>query len=158
MEQVALDAKISRAGLYFLFSSKEALFSEAVERSLQEDLTAVERALANSDAPLRRRLLQAFDHWAGRYIGPLTRDVAAVVEGNPDLLGPAARAAPLRFAHLVVDALSTHQDRVSAQRVAQTLISTSIGIKHQVDDRREYLQRLGVAVDLLLPAGGIDDS
>jgi len=30
------------------------------------------------------------------------------------------------------------------------LISTSIGIKHQVDTRDAYLQRLDVAIDLLL--------
>ena len=158
MEQVARDADISRPGLYFLFSSKQALFREAVEHSLQEDLTAVERALANSDDPLRSRLLQAFNHWAGRYIGPLTRDVAAVVEENPDLLGPVATAAPERFARLILDEVATQKDRASAQRITQTLISASIGIKHQVDSQRDYLRRLRVAVDLLMPLDDGDDS
>ncbi|MZG14760.1 TetR/AcrR family transcriptional regulator, partial [Streptomyces sp. SID5914] len=34
--------------------------------------------------------------------------------------------------------------------VAQTLISTSIGLKHQVASRDLYLERLAVAVGLLL--------
>ena len=150
MEQVAQDADISRPGLYFLFASKQALFREAVERSLQEDLVAVEHALSGSAGTLQQRLVRAFDAWAGRYLGPLTRDIAAVVDDNPDVLGPVAKSAPQRFAQLITDAISTQQDRRSAELVAQTLISTSIGIKHQVDDRRAYLRRLEVAADLLL--------
>ena len=150
MEQVARDADISRPGLYFLFSSKQALFREAVELSLRDDLTAAELALAESSAPLRHRLLEAFDHWTGRYLGPLTRDIAAVVADNPDVLGPTATTAPQRFAQLITTAISASMDGRTAQRVAQTLISTSIGIKHQVDDRADYLERLAVAIDLLV--------
>lgn len=150
MEQVARDAGISRPGLYFLFTSKQALFREAVERSLQHDLAAVEDALAGSADPFQQRLLHAFDHWAGRYIGPLTRDIATVVADNPAVLGPTATAAPQRFARMITDAISTQHDPQSAHLVAQTLISTSIGIKHQVDDRQTYLERLETAIDLLL--------
>ena len=154
MEQVARDADISRPGLYFLFASKQALFREAVQRSLQQDLADAEVALAVTDASLHERLLRAFDHWVGRYVGPLTRDVSAVVEDNPEVLGPIVTTAPQRFAELVADALTTQQDSNSAARTAQTLISTSIGIKHQVDDRQAYLERLEVAIDLLLTPGG----
>ena len=150
MEQVARDAGISRPGLYFLFSSKPALFREAVERSLGEDLGAAERALTDSSESLEHRMLEAFDHWAGRYIGPLTRDITAVVEDNPDVLGPVATAAPQQFARLIISAISASEGEEFAEPVAQTLISTSIGIKHQVDDRATYLRRLAVAIDLLL--------
>ena len=150
MEQVAAAADISRPGLYFLFSSKQALFGEAVERSLQEDLAAAEQSLNGSSGPLQRRLLDAFDHWTGRYLGPLTRDVATVIEANPDMLGPVATSAPKRFAEMIVVAISSELDPTTADRVAQTLISTSIGIKHQVADRRRYLQQLAVAIDLLV--------
>ncbi|HEY0237138.1 MAG TPA: FAD-dependent monooxygenase [Friedmanniella sp.] len=37
-----------------------------------------------------------------------------------------------------------------AARLAQTLISTSIGVKHQAGSRRDYRERMAVAVDLLL--------
>lgn len=150
MDQIARDADISRPGLYFLFASKQALFREAVERSLQQDLAAAEAALVASDGSVQERLLRAFDHWTGRYVGPLTRDVATVVEDNPDVLGPIVETAPRRFAELVVRAISGELD-VPADAVAQTLISTSIGIKHQVDDRPAYLDRLEVAIGLLLP-------
>ena len=150
MEQVARDAGISRPGLYFLFSSKQALFREAVERSLREDLAAAERALTGSSESLEQRLVEAFDRWAGRYIGPLTHDIAAVVQDNPDVLGPMATAAPQQFAQLIISAISASKGADAAELVAQTLISTSIGIKHQVEDRAAYLQRLTAAIDLLL--------
>ena len=150
MDQVAREANISRPGLYFLFTSKQMLFREAVELSVREDLAAVERALGGSENSFRQRLVQAFDHWAGKYVGPLTRDVAGVVDGNPDVLGPVVMASPERFAELITRAVVQHQGGESAALVAQTLISTSIGVVHQVNERSSYLQRISVAVDLLV--------
>lgn len=150
MQEVARAARISRPGLYLLFSTKDALFRAAVTRSLERDIAAVERVLANIDRPLAGRLIESFDRWAGRYIGPLTRDIAVVIEENPDLLGTIVQTTPHRFEGLITDAIAVEQRRESARRLAQTMISTSIGIKHQVDTRDAYLKRFGVAVDLLL--------
>lgn len=150
MEEVARTAHISRPGLYFLFTSKEALFRAAVSRSLEQDLAAVERVLAETDRPLPVRLLESFDWWAGRYIGPLTRDIASVIDDNPDLLGTILETAPRRFEGLITDAIAVEQGHGAAPDVAKTLISTSIGIKHQVGTRDTYLERLKIAVDLLV--------
>jgi AcrR family transcriptional regulator len=150
MEEVALAAHISRPGLYFMFTSKESLFRAAVTQSLERDIAAVERILAERDRPLRERLLESFDQWAGRYIGPMTREMAAVIEDNPDLLGTIAESTPRRFEELLTDGIAVESGPETATNVAQTLISTSIGIKHQVEARDAYLQRLAVAVDLVL--------
>lgn len=153
MDQVARDAGISRPGLYFLFDDKAKLFREAVELCLREDIAAAERALDEPDTTLAERLLTAFDHWTGRYLGPLTEDVALVMADNPDLVGPVAVSAPRRFERLVLDAIaSEYVDPATAKAVAQTLLSTSVGIKHQVTDRRAYRKRLAVAIDLLVTA------
>jgi AcrR family transcriptional regulator len=150
MEEVARAAQISRPGLYFLFTSKESLFSAAVTQSLNRDIAAVERILADTKRPLRERLLESFDQWAGRYIGPMTREITTVIEDNPDLLGTIVQTTPRRFEELLADAISAVAGREAAPSVAQTLISTSIGIKHQVEAREAYLQRLAVAIDLIL--------
>ena len=105
MEEVARAAHISRPGLYFLFSAKEALFRAAVTQALERDLATVEGVLAERERPLRERLLEAFDTWAGRYVGPLTRDVTTVIEDNPDLLGAVVQTAPGRFEDLVTAAV-----------------------------------------------------
>lgn len=150
MEEVARAARISRPGLYFLFSSKETLFRAAVTQALERDITAVEHVLADTGRPLPERLVEAFDQWAGRYIGPLTRDVAAVIEDNPDLLGEIVETTPRRFEELVTDAIAVESGPEAAPSVAQTMISASIGLKHQAASREFYLDRLKVAVDLLV--------
>ena len=150
MEEVARVARISRPGLYFLFDSKEALFRAAAIRALERDLTAAERILADTGRPLRERLAGAFDRWAGRYVGPLSRDVTGVIEQNPDLLGEIVERAPARFEALVTDAIAEESGRAMAVRVAQTLISASIGLKHQVETREAYLGRFTTAVELLV--------
>ncbi|MFC4333231.1 TetR/AcrR family transcriptional regulator [Streptomyces andamanensis] len=150
MEEVARAADISRPGLYFLFSSKESLFRAAVTQALERDIAAVEHVLSDTGRPLGERLLDAFDHWAGRYIGPLARDVAVVIEDNPNLLGEIAVATPRRFEHLVTGAIAAETGRVTARQIAQTLISTSTGLKHQAAAPEFYLERLKVAIGLLL--------
>ncbi|MFC8825901.1 TetR/AcrR family transcriptional regulator [Streptomyces sp. NPDC057137] len=150
MDEVARAARISRPGLYFLFSSKETLFRAAVTRTLEHDITAVERLLADTGRPLPERLVAAFDQWAGRYVGPLTRDVAVVIEDNPDLLGEIVETTPRRFEELITQAIAVESGREAAPPVAQTMISASIGLKHQSVSRELYLERLKVAIDLLL--------
>ncbi|WP_435853392.1 TetR/AcrR family transcriptional regulator [Streptomyces olivaceus] len=150
MEEVARAAHISRPGLYFLFSSKETLFRAAATQALERDIAAVERVLADPGRPLPERLVDAFDQWAGRYIGPLARDIAAVIEDNPGLLGEIAETTPRRFEQLITEAIAGESGPATAPRVAQTLISTSIGLKHQAASREFYLERLKVAVDLLV--------
>lgn len=139
MDEVARAARISRPGLYFLFASKQDLFRAAVTRALTQDLAAASRALTSS-RPLRDRVVEAFDHWAGRYIGT---DIPEVIAENPDLLGDIVVTAPARFEQLLTDAIGS-PDR------AQTLISTSIGLKHQVPTQAAYLERLTTAVRLIV--------
>lgn len=149
MEAVARAAHISRPGLYFLFSSKEVLFRAAVTQVLERDIATVEQVLADTARPLPERLVEAFDQWAGRYIGPLTRDVAEVIEANPDLLGETVETAPRRFEELIIDAIAAGTGREAAPAIAQTLISASVGLKHQAPSREFFLERLEVAIDLL---------
>jgi AcrR family transcriptional regulator len=151
MDEVARAARISRPGLYFLFASKEELFRAAVVRALDEDLADVERMLGESHRPVDERLLDAFDRWAGQYIGPMSRDITAVIDDNPELLGEVVIDRPQRFADLVTSAFVTSgRSAGTSAALAQTLISASIGLKHQVQDRASYRERLAVAIELLV--------
>ena len=76
--------------------------------------------------------------------------LAAVVEVVP--AGPAVAEYPARFAAVLSAALAQSPDTATAARsapVAQTLISTSIGIKHEVTTREAFLERLATAIDLI---------
>ena len=117
---------------------------------MERDITVVEHVLADTGRPLPERLVEAFDQWAGRYIGPLTRDVAVVIEDNPDLLGEIVETTPRRFEELLTAAIAVESGREAAPLVAQTMISTSIGLKHQAASREFYLERLEVAIDLMV--------
>ena len=153
MEEVARVAGISRPGLYFLFHSKPELFRVAVTQALDLDVASAEKSLTSAERPLRERLLEAFDQWTGRYIGPMTRDIASVMAEDPHLLGSIAIEYPRRFARLITAALTDQAgpDAGEGPRlVAQTLLSTAIGIKNQVETRQQFLDRLAVAIDLLL--------
>ncbi|MCA1223636.1 TetR/AcrR family transcriptional regulator [Streptomyces sp. 8L] len=155
MDDVARAADISRPGLYFLFSSKRELFRAAAVHALDSDVAAAERALADTGRPLHDRLIEAFDHWTGRYVGPPVREVAVVIESNPELLGPLAAEYSTRFAGLVTDALTASAPAGRegvADDVAQTLLSTATGIKYRAAGREEFLARMTTAVGLLLPA------
>lgn len=155
MEDVARAADISRPGLYLYFASKQELFRAAVTHALDTDIAAADRLLAETDRPLRDRLIEAFNQWAGRYIGPMAKDIAILIDSNPDLLGPIPTEYPVRFAKMVTDALTADvpADRAAvASDVARTLLSTASGIKYEAGTREEFLARMTIATDLLLQA------
>jgi AcrR family transcriptional regulator len=155
MEDVARAADISRPGLYFLFSSKQNLFRAAVTRALDDDIAAAQRSLDDTGRPLRDRLIEAFDRWTGRYVGPMAKELAVLMDTHPDLLGDLVADYPRRFAGMVTTAVTTAVTAGGASRagdVARTLLSTAAGLKHEVAGREEFTERMTVAVDLLLSA------
>lgn len=150
MDDVAKAADISRPGLYFAFSSKPELFRATVAHSLDDSITAARAALADPDRPLRDRLIDAFDHWSGRYVGPMAQEIDTLIDSNPDLLGTMPVEYPKRFLAIVTDAVA-HDERatgISPTDVASTLVSTATGIKHDVATRDEFRARMTIAIDL----------
>jgi AcrR family transcriptional regulator len=153
MDDVARAADISRPGLYFLFTSKENLFRAAVTRALDDDIEAARRALDDTGRPLRDRLIEAFDFWTGRYIGPMAKDVPVLMETNPELLGPIVTDYPERFTAMVIEAIAADGPAGTggaAEHAARTMLSMVAGIKHQATDRDDFNARTTVGVDLLL--------
>ena len=146
MDDVARAAGISRPGLYFLFDAKPQLFRAAVVQALDEDIAAAQLALQDTGRPLPERLIEAFDRWTGRYLGPMTREVAVLMETSPDLLGEVTTEYPRRFLTLITEALAGHPRGAD---VARTLVSTAAGIKHEAGTREEFAERMTIAVDLL---------
>jgi hypothetical protein len=74
-------------------------------------------------------------------------------EGGRRLLGPIVAEYPRRFAALLNAALAESPNAPMVDRspaVAQTLISTSIGIKHEVTTREAFLDRLATAIDVIV--------
>jgi hypothetical protein len=80
----------------------------------------------------------------------MSREVNSMAEEYRDLLGPAVTGYPRRFAALLGDALAQSPDTARAAAAAQTLISTSIGIKQEVTTREAFLERLAIAIDVIV--------
>lgn len=153
MEDVAVAARISRPGLYFLFESKQKLFVAAMVAAVDRDLGAADCALQDEARPLHARLLAAFDAWTGRYLGAVGGELSAVAESHRDLLDSSVLDAPRRFRALVVDAVvraRPPQDRATSEAIARTLISTALGLKHQTSSRETFRAELDTALALLL--------
>ncbi|WP_200809769.1 TetR/AcrR family transcriptional regulator [Demequina sp. NBRC 110054] len=148
MDDVAREARISRPGLYFLFESKSGLFRAAADRGIELDLAEAEKALVDPGRGLVDRIVDAFDCWAGRYLGPMG-DTAGLVEDNPDLLGPIAVSGPARFETVLRAALEREPSCPEPLGVARTLNAVSIGLKHQGVSRAEYRARMADAVRLM---------
>lgn len=153
MDDVANAAGISRPGLYFHFSSKPELFRATVEHSLDAAITAARLALADPDRPLRERLIEAFDHWSGRYVGPVAAEIDALIDSNPELLGTMPAEYPKQFLAIVTEALTADRAGRAAIPpidVARTLMSTATGIKHGVGTPEEFRAQMTTAIDLYL--------
>ncbi|MFC5230515.1 TetR/AcrR family transcriptional regulator [Pseudonocardia zijingensis] len=151
MEDVAQAADISRPGLYLYFSSKPELFRATVEHALEDSVEAAQRALADPDRPLHERLIEAFDRWAGRYVGPMADEIGVLIDSNPELLGAMPVEYPERFLAIVTEAIAADGDgrtHVPPGDVAATLHSTASGIKHEVSSRAEFRARMTTAIDL----------
>ncbi|WP_237536305.1 hypothetical protein [Streptomyces sp. SID3343] len=73
-----------------------------------------------------------------------------VVEDNHNLLGEIAESTPRRFEELITDAIAVESGQETATPLAQTMISTSIGLKHQATSQEFYRERLKVAIELLV--------
>src|SRR5450432_3367986 len=87
MDDVARAAGVSRPGLYLSFANKEELFRRALEHSLSQQLHAAITSLSRNDASLERRLIDACNGWAGRFVGVLGADAADLMCASTALAG-----------------------------------------------------------------------
>jgi AcrR family transcriptional regulator len=132
MNDIAEAAGVSRPALYVLFRNKEEIFIAAYRRWVDETITQVEAAMAQTTLP-KHKLARAFEIWA---VGPfeMTRaslaaeelvncnfafaeaareqgyaifkaTIAPVVANLSETLPAASRIAPDRIAHVLVSAV-----------------------------------------------------
>lgn len=159
MDDLARRASISRPGLYLYFSSKQALLLAAVEHALARDVALAEGVLVDTHARLQARLLEAFDLWAGQYVGPLAADLDGLLEADASLLGDLPERYSTRFRTAVLRALQADEAArtpapapapADADEVCEVLLALVSGIKHRATDRNDFRDRLGRGLRLLL--------
>jgi len=157
MDDLARAAGLSRQGLYLQFSTKEALFKEAVLNVIATTRAAGQAALARPDLDVEERLLNAFEAVHGHAVGkPGSEHMNELLETATDLVGSvfddleqglvADVARTLRGAGI---ANRWKPGGVSAKDLAEHLYVTSYGVKHRVSTHADYRDRMRMAVRIV---------
>ncbi|MEV6761553.1 TetR/AcrR family transcriptional regulator [Streptomyces sp. NPDC051105] len=154
MDAVARAADISRPGLYFLFSGKEELFRETMRQELDRALDDVRTALAAPGADLDARLVAALDANLGRYVGThLNVGVDDLLEHSTAQLHGMYDDHRNAFLDTLATAIADsggETGSVTSRQIAEVLQAAGEGWKHRVADRGEFVERLRVAVAVVL--------
>jgi len=157
MNEVAKAAGLSRQGLYFHFSTKEALFKAMMTHMIITMRERVANALTDTTKSLEQRLLTAFDVTMGRHVGKMSTDAFDLGEATEtlagDVIGPACEDLIAVMAQAVDEATLedhsvtgklTSKDRISA------LFAASIGLKHKADTPEEFRTEMLNAIRVVL--------
>ncbi|NVB85781.1 MAG: TetR/AcrR family transcriptional regulator [Kofleriaceae bacterium] len=165
MEEVARAAGISRQGLYLHFATKEELFRAVVRHYLTTGLEGVHARVAEHAQSVEARLVGAFDEWLGRFIGMLGADVTDLHEATDQLVGPMIAEHEEKFVDTITKVIrgsklpgAYKRAGVSARQLADTLNATAIGLKHACSSRRDFAERMGIAVRALCAIGDASES
>ncbi len=153
IDDLAAAANLSRQGLYLHFSGKQAIFTAALQRYLDDGLALVDAALTSPAAPLNTRLLDAIDHWFGRHLVTFTPASFDVMEAQRDLhLDESVETYKSAWRGRVAGALKaspefqTSGNRCSPKEIAQVLFTCGLSWKERPVSRREFRAEMKLAV------------
>ncbi|WP_281154082.1 TetR/AcrR family transcriptional regulator [Streptomyces sp. HYC2] len=154
MDAVARAADISRPGLYFLFANKGELFRATMQQELDKALDDVRAALTAPDVGLDARLVAALDAHLGRYVGThLNEGVDDLLEHGTAQLDSMYDDYRAAFNDALVEAIAASGQpagNVAPRQIAEVLAAAGEGWKHRVADRSEFVNKLSLAVDVVL--------
>ncbi|MFF4863894.1 TetR/AcrR family transcriptional regulator [Streptomyces sp. NPDC001231] len=154
MDAVARAADISRPGLYFLFAGKGELFRATMQQELDKALDDVRAALTAPDVGLDARLVAALDAHLGRYVGThLNEGVDDLLEQGTAQLDSMYDDYRAAFRDALAEAIAASgrpAGDVAPRQIAEVLAAAGEGWKHRVADRSEFVNKLTLAVDVVL--------
>jgi AcrR family transcriptional regulator len=160
MDDLARAAGLSRQGLYLHFATKEALFKEAVLRTVSTMRAAGRAALAREDSDVEERLLSMFQAVHGELIGqPGSEHMNELLARASELVGPVVDeleqgvvtevARVLRQEGIAAD---WKRLGITAKDLAEQLSLVSQGLKHTISTQNDYADRMRIAVQMVCRA------
>lgn len=154
MDEVAKAAGVSRQALYLHFATKEELFRAAVLQLFDAAHAAATERLGG-DAPLERRLVDAYDAWFGPLVGALGAHNDELASAAKDLVGPVVAEREADLVEAVARALrraglaaAYKPAGLTAKQLASTLHATARGLKH-CPTRESFVEAMTVAARVL---------
>jgi AcrR family transcriptional regulator len=155
MDDLARAAGLSRQGLYLHFTTKEALFKEAVQYVVGAMRDGFRAALA-TDGPIEERVFTAFDAVHGAGVSQFGDHMDELLETATSLLGPIAEELEKAIVGDLAKALKAggvadgwKDAGVGAKDLATHLHDASSGLKHRVTTQEDYREGLRVAVRIV---------
>jgi AcrR family transcriptional regulator len=156
MDDLARAAGLSRQGLYLHYATKEALFEATVLHVVGTTRAAARAALEREDVGVEARILDAFEAIHGQAIGqPGSEHWNELLETAAKLMGPVVDELEAGIVADVARVLRTASVAarwkgagVSVKDLAETLYSTSTGVKHRVANAADYRARMRIAVHI----------
>ena len=165
MDDLARAAGLSRQGLYLSFTTKEALFKEALSHLIATIRAASRAAIAREDLDVEERLLGAFACAHGQTIGQagaehMSELLATAVLLVGEMVNEVEQALAADVARVLRSsgvAARWKDAGISAKDLTEHLCATSYGVKHRVATAAEYCDRMRTALQIVCrgaPRGG----
>jgi AcrR family transcriptional regulator len=154
MEDIAQAAGISRQGIYLHFKDKDAIFSAAIQKSLDDGLRAANGILDDDRLALEDKLLKALDEWFGRHVGLLHPEASDLKGQCVRVLGDAvgeSRSAFQKKLEKVILAQSARKTKGADKRaatIADMLCTCGESWKHRFSLRQEFAKKMCDAIHL----------
>ncbi|MBB6182758.1 TetR/AcrR family transcriptional regulator [Oleiagrimonas soli] len=149
VEQLAAAADVSKPSLYQHFAGKEALFTAAMQRYLEEGLKRVEAALSLPDTDVRARLLAAMDAWFGRHLETFTPASFDVITAGHRLSAEAIEGYKQAFRAQLTQALATSVEcdvACTPAELADVLFRFGLTWKEPDQTRERFLASVALCI------------
>ncbi len=154
LDDVAQAVGVSRQTLYQRYKNKETLFKLSLETSLEDAILRCREAAAEDMPDVETKLFRIFDIWGGEYVEMLRASPHAteVLEASETLVGDLCEKKMDEFVEIVKDVLdefgipAMKDDRVSSQKVAETLHFTAGGLFHKAKDYDHFVEQIRTAI------------
>lgn len=158
MEDVAVEAELSRQTLYLQFNNKEQLFGAALEYITEQILVSIKNVANCQTTTVEAELLDIFEIYSGYSHGVSSQvniaELASFALSQEKNIVLNLEADVLEIiANTITQAGITQQwelHDISSQELATHLTDTSVGIKLATKNHHDYKQRMALAIKIIV--------
>ncbi|MBL1242525.1 MAG: TetR/AcrR family transcriptional regulator [OCS116 cluster bacterium] len=158
MEDVAVEAELSRQTLYLQFRNKEKLFGAALEYMTEQILVSIKNVADSQTTSVETKLLGIFEVFCGDSHGVSSQiniaELASFARSQENNIVLNLETDVLEIiANTLTQAGIAHQwelHDIGSQELARHLIDTSAGIRLTTKNHHDYKQRMALAIKIIV--------
>ena len=151
MDNIAVEAGMSRPALYLVFPNKEETFAAAVHYMGELALTALRQGLPQHPS-LEEKLLFICEQWAGRGYDRMKENPDAKDLTDPAFLPVREVYEKLQrfIADLLADSVRRSGLRTTPEQVARIIVASMRGFKEVAKDSADIRRMLALQISILM--------